>query len=224
MTRSSLPTLVLYVVVAAAVGCSSSPFVTKVRHVEGVPSPSERGIQLHELAEKAKETTDPAQREAICQQLAQEIRGENDPNLRCEILRTIAIYGGPTADTVLRVAVSDPDADVRVVICGLWGAKGTVEAGQILAGMLTSDVDRDVRIAAARGMGNVHDPVVVKPLGAALDDTDPAIRHRAVTSLESSTGVGLDEDVVRWREWVKTNGQSSGQGPSIADRMRRIFW
>jgi HEAT repeat protein len=210
--------------VALVVGCTSNPFAAKPRHVEGVRSPSERANQLRELAEKAKDTTDPAQRETVCRQLAQEIRTENDPNLRCEILRTIAAYGGPICDTVLKAAVSDPDGDVRVVVCGLWGLKGTAEAGQVLASMFNSDVDRDVRIAAARGLGGVHDPIVVATLGPAVNDKDPAIQHRAVVSLESSTGIDLGQDVKRWQEWVKTGGKLSGVAPSIADRMSRLFW
>ena len=102
---------------------------------------------------RPRTTTDPGQRESICQELAQEIRKEPDSIIRSEILRTLAAYGGPTADAVLRVAVRDTDADVRVIVCNLWGKRSDAEAAEVLAGVLTSDSDRDVRMAAARGLG-----------------------------------------------------------------------
>ena len=73
----------------------------------------------------------------------------------------MAAYGGPTADAVLHVAVRDTDADVRVIVCDLWGKRSDAEAAQVLAGVLTSDSDRDVRMAAARGLGHPHDPAAV---------------------------------------------------------------
>ena len=81
------------------------PFATPVNEDHGITTPEQRMKNLQELVKKAPETKDPGQRESICQELAQEIRKEPDSILRGEILRTLAAYGGPTADAVLHVAV-----------------------------------------------------------------------------------------------------------------------
>ena len=203
---------------------SWNPFATPVNEDHGITTPEQRIKNLQELVKKAPTTTDPGQRESICQELAQEIRKEPDSIMRGEILRTLAAYGGPTADAVLRVAMRDPDADVRVIVCDLWGKRSDkdAEAVQVLAGVLASDSDRDVRMAAARGLGHSHDPVVVRALGPALDDTDPAMRYRAMSALRESTGkdIGTDpSDVDRWRQYVKT-----GEVPPLSWAQRLFPW
>jgi hypothetical protein len=170
----------------------------------GVLSPDERIKSLQELAQKAPATIDPGQREAICRDLAQQIRKEPDSILRGEILRTLAAYGGPTATAVLHVAVKDTDADVRKLVCDLWGHRPDSEAAQVLSDVLASDSDKDVRMAAARALGKCHDPNAVRALGAILNDADPAMQYCAMVSLQSSTGKDLGTDVDRWRQYVKT--------------------
>jgi hypothetical protein len=177
---------------------------TPPTRLPGVPSPVERMQSLQELAQKAPTTTDPGQREAICRDLAQQIRREPDSILRGEILRTMAAYGGVTATAVLHAAVKDTDADVRKLVCDLWGRRPDAEAGHVLADMLANDSDKDVRMAAARALGHVHDPIVIQALGPILEDKDPAMQYRAMVSLQESTGKDYGNDVDKWRQFVKT--------------------
>lgn len=220
--------LILGIGVATLAGCdrkfSAFSPKTPVSSVPGVASPSERIKALRELADKAPATTDPGQRESICRDMANQIRKEEDSILRGEILHTLAAYGGPTADAVLRVGITDPDADVRVAVCDLWGKRGNAEAAKLLEGVLTSDTDKDVRMAAARSLGHCHDPAAVKALGSALDDSDPAMQNRAMVALKETTGkdIGTDvADVNRWREYVKNGNVKASDSTSLA---RRLLW
>ena len=184
----------------------------------GVASPSERIHDLKELAEKAPSVSDPAQREAICQDLARQIRREPDSILRGWILRALAAYGGPTTTAVLHVAVKDTDADVRAIVCDLWGRRDDAEAAQVLADVLSSDSNFNVRMAAARALAHEHSPIAVQALGTRLDDKDPAMQNRVMSSLQESTGKDLGLDVDRWRQYVKT-----GQVRDDRSWAQRIF-
>jgi hypothetical protein len=194
---------------------------TPPTHVPGVVSPADRIKELGELAQKAPTTTDPGQREGICQDLAQQIHKELDSIIRSEILRTLAAYGGPTAAAVLHKAVKDPDADVRKIVCDLWARRADAESAQVLADMLAHDRDKDVRMAAARGLGQSHEQIAKQALGAALDDNDPAMQYCAMVSLKTVTGKDFGNDVNKWRQYIKT-GNVPPDDRSWADRF--LWW
>ncbi|MGA2068374.1 MAG: HEAT repeat domain-containing protein [Thermoguttaceae bacterium] len=170
--------------------------------IPGVIAPDVQIANLKKLAEDVPKL-DPEKRAQAAVELTQRIKKEEDPVLRTEILRTLEVCGGPAAEAVLRCALSDPDADTRVIACGFWGKRGDAEAVQRLAAILSSDRDKDVRMAAARALGSAHDPSAVAPLGRALEDKDPAMQYCAVTSLRKLTGRDLGNDVDRWRAAIK---------------------
>jgi HEAT repeat protein len=120
--------------------------------------------------------------------------------------------------------VNDPEPDVRVVVCAEWGKRGDAEAAAVLSGVLSSDIDKDVRMAAARGLGSTHDPVAITALGGALDDTDPAMQRRAVLSLKDVSGQDLGNDVDRWRVAVKSGSLKPGDSQSLAERFHRWIY
>ena len=88
--------------------------------------------------------------------------------------------------------------------------------------MLRADVNPDVRLAAAKALGETKSPEAVPALGEALTDTDPAMQYRAVLSLQKVTGKDLGNDVGRWQQYVKGQ-QPTATSPSLAERFLRLF-
>jgi HEAT repeat protein len=182
------------------------------QQIPGVTSPREQIANLKKLAEEAPKM-DQEQRARVAVELTQRIQKEADPVLRTEILRTLAVCGGPAADAVLRCALSDPDADIRALACGFCGQKGDVATVQRLAALLSGDIDKDVRMAAARALGSAHDPSAITILGTALEDKDPAMQYCAVGSLRKLTGRDLGNDVDRWRVAIKDGSLRLAERP-----------
>ena len=188
--------------------------------IPGVVTPAERIAELRKLSEKAA-TASAAEKQQVSKQLVTSIQTEKDPLIRVEIIRTLGRYPGPDADTILKAALADDDANVRKAACEAWGRHGDAQAVKLLTDALKSDVDSDVRLAAAKALGETKNGAAVAALGEALSDTDPAMRYRAVLSLQKVTGKDLGNSLERWQRYVK--GGEPEPTPSIAERLRRAF-
>jgi HEAT repeat protein len=187
-----------------------------------VPSPAERIGALRQLGREAPRKK-AEEKQQLALQLAESIRAAEDPLIRAEIIRTLGEYPGEASDAVLKAALDDPDAEVRVAACEVWGRRGDAAAVNVLAGALDGDLDTDVRLAAARALGRANHPAAVAPLGRALDDKDPAIQYRAVLSLHKVTGKDFGNDVNQWRQYVAGELPQSAGEPSLAQRLRNML-
>jgi hypothetical protein len=214
--------------VATAAGCAELDFLPSwvpfqgpaSDKLPGVVAPQERIEGLRKLSAEAGHAT-PDQRQRVSGQLAAAIRTERDPLMRLEIIRTLGKYPGTAADEILKRALNDTDIQVRVTACEAWGRRGDAQAVELLSEMLKSDVDADVRMAAAKALGETKNLAATAPLGQALNDPDPAMQYQAVLSLKKATGKDLGDDVARWQRYVK--GEPPGPGPSLAERIRSWF-
>lgn len=178
----------------------------------------ERIKALRNLAKQAS-SLPPEEQERATDELCQALPKEQDVLVRSEMLRAIAMFPSPRAEAMLKAGLRDADQDVRIVCCEAWAARGGKEANIVLCEMLTSDTDNDVRLAAARALGDLKDPESVAALGLALDDSNPAIQYRAIQSLKAITGKKF-ETVKEWREYI--HGERKDQ-PSVMDRLRGWF-
>ena len=183
-----------------------------------------RADQLKDLRELAKDlpAAGAARQEQVTLELAQTIRTENDPILRAQILRTIAVCSTSGAGQVVLAGVQDADPNVRIAACEALGRRGGADAVRVLTGALRSDSDIDVRMAAAKGLGDTRDPGSVQSLLAALEDPNPALQLRGVRSLEKVTGKDFGDDVEAWRTFCQ-GGTPQPRSQSIASRLRQLL-
>ena len=174
--------LIFGLLTAGLCGCdrklsSLDPFATPVVEDHGIHhSRGTDQIPSRNLAKKASQTTDPGQRESICQELAQQIRKEPDSIIRGEILRTLAAYGGRTADAVLRAGREGyryRRAGYRLRTLGQAAPTPRPRRCWPACSPATATATSAWRPPAA--WATSHDPAAVRPLGTALDDTGP--RH-----------------------------------------------
>lgn len=208
-------------------GCQGGGLWTKMfgkasDTVPGIMSPPERIAAIKKMSQEAAGKGLEAQ-----EQLAQKYAGlyprENDPLIRAELVRAVRSFSCPTAASLIREAVRDKDADVRVIACQSLRRQSGPETTAALAEVLGSDTDLDVRLAAAEALGDRRDPAAVSALGAALDERDPAMQYRAVASLRKIAPQDLGNDVERWRQYVKGQPLSPPKSESLVERIRSVF-
>jgi HEAT repeat protein len=178
------------------------------------------------------------EKEKVATHLAEEIRTEQDPLVRIQIIRTLAAIPTETAAAVLNGGMKDPDPDVRVAVCDGWGSRASAIqrssggtqtepreadlAARLLAEALTSDTNEDVRLAAARSLGKVkNDPRAVGALGIALKDPNPALQFRAVASLKEVSNKDFGNDLEKWQQYADSVAPSSQQPSVVAGRPQK---
>ena len=224
-----LPIWILLVAVSLSAGCAELDTLslwplggTTSDVVPGIPSPAERIATLRKIGQKAA-WAKPAEQERLSGELAAAYPDEPDPLIRGEMVRALGGYPTEAAAGVLRTALNDSDADVRITACKAWGKRAGAEATTLLSEVLLRDVDTDVRLAAAEALGGTGNPAAVAALGEALEDGDPAMQYRAVASLHEVTGEDLGNDVNQWRQYVKGETPTPGPPVSLAERLGRLF-
>lgn len=149
---------------------------------------------------------------------------ESDSQTRCVAIRALAQGGDPRGvDAILKVLTyaEYPPAEVRPpsdvvrwdatdALAGLAAAGRVPEASRAAAAAaliacLGDARDRNVRIAAARGLGCFPQEDVVQALIAALRSDDFGLVHAAELSLVRLTGVTHDCSALAWTEWFEAN-------------------
>jgi len=188
--------------------------------VEGVKPPAERITEVQKLSEKAAQA-DPREKQRISRRLAASIQSEKDPLVRVAIIRALGDYPGPEAEAILKAALADSDVFVRKAACESWGRIGNAQAVTLLSDTLRGDVDPDVRLAAAKALGQSKNPAAATALGEALSDADPAMQYRAALSLDQVTGKNFGGSVTRWQRHLR--GEPPEPPASLAERFRQMF-
>ncbi len=214
--------------VIIAVGCAETRWTGKLAfwersapkygaHGLGILTQNDRVAALRELAEASDEQSAAAQQQ-ISVNIASKFGSEKKPLVRVEMVRTLENYDTPTASQTLAQALRDADAEVRAAACEAWRKRGGEEAAHLLAEVLASDTDVDVRLAAVEALGELESSHVVPALAVALDDRDPALQYRAMQALENVTGQDLGYDVAQWRQYVQGGVNVTVDRPTLAQR------
>ena len=224
MIRRFGPVIWLLLLVAGS-GCAHTadqsafrfPWQEVPEKIPGVKTPQERIEELSALPAVTGQ-----QAAELAEQLAREIQREQDPLVRMHIVRALAKLPDARAAAVLHLGLEDPSDMVRIACCEAWGSRGGPEAVTELSTVLQAESNIDVRMAAARALGETQDAAAVKPLADTLTDNDPAMQRRIMESLKNVSGKDYGYDVQAWRQYAAGETPQT-QSVSIAERLRQLF-
>lgn len=223
-----LVTTLLFAATIASFGCVENPLYQMWYRKEWQQDEKYGATfrtKLDELAElrDGADALSPAEQTRLATQMSRVIASDPSPLYRVQLVRTLAEFETPVAAEGLKTALKDDDANVRVAACEAWSRRGGEQAVQVLAGVVGSDTDLDVRLAATRELAKFPQQSAVTALGLALNDSDPALQYRAVQSLKAVTGQELGDDVPAWREYIASGRTITRDEPSVAERLRNLF-
>ena len=177
---------------------------------------------LKDLESEASRLSD-AEKLKTAQQLNSLVREESNPLLRAQAVRVLGRLEHPTAEMGLNMAEADANTTVRQTVCDVRGQQRSRGGLQALARVLSNDKEFDVRMAAARQLRNYRDPQAYQALGAALDDTDPAMQRLAMESLREASGQNLGSDLSRWKQFAQTGEAPKSDSPAWASILKPKF-
>ncbi|MCA9212798.1 MAG: HEAT repeat domain-containing protein [Planctomycetales bacterium] len=214
MSRSSVVVFGA-LVVAATFGCSSTRWdhITLPRFGEAKdPLDFDSSFantklgkvhEIQQIGERA-DAQSPAEQSQASRLLVTRIQEEQDKVLRIEIVRALGQLRTPIVIDGLRIALSDSRDAVRIAACESLANVGSREALDVLGGVLQSDPNLDVRIAATRAVATFDGPVAIATLQPAINDPDPALQYTAVQAMKQLHTEDLGNSVSTWQHLART--------------------
>lgn len=182
---------------ALLAGCQSGPRLAGLNPFHrpertSIQVPAQQVAAVRDIARQSTGADTQEQRQIVAG-LVTALESENDPMLREATLETIAAFGVPQAREALASGLVDADPFVRIKCCKLLAGRADPDATTQLARVLREDANFDVRVAAARSLGQAPEgkPLLV----AALQDRDPAMQFVGVEAMKQLTGQDYGGDV-----------------------------
>jgi HEAT repeat protein len=167
----------------------------------------------------------PADLEVVAQRLADQLKAETSPAMRMELVRSLGTLTAESAQSALVQSLADENPQVRIVSASALGRRQTAVSLEALGKTVAEDDDLDVRLAAARELGNFRDPAAAQALRPALDDRDAALQGIAMQSLRGITGRHeFANSVPTWRQYLDGGNPSPPAAPSIAESLQKYWY
>jgi HEAT repeat protein len=153
-----------------------------------------------EAIQKRASSMSEAEATTLASSITRDLDTEAPGPVKLAMVRCLARLPSPAAVDALRVALRQPDPQLRCEACRSLAQIDSPEAMSLLSETLAREQDVDAKLATVRALGRFRDPLAVQALGVALEDRDPAVQYAAMQSLHHSTGKDLGHDVRRWKE------------------------
>ncbi|UUO08637.1 HEAT repeat domain-containing protein [Blastopirellula sp. J2-11] len=181
------------------------------------PNPTQRRDEIRRMTRYAEEMSD-SEKQLTANKLTQQIKDEQDPLLRIEILKALATLQTPAAHEGLRSGLYDSETRVRVMAVETMVVGKDPTAIAELGDLIVRDRELDVRLAAAKALEQFDSPEARKALLPAVQDRDPALRYVAIQSLREHSQVDYGGDASKWEAYAM------GENPAPPEDVSMTSW
>lgn len=182
----------------------------------------ERRAQLSNLADTIGDM--PKERQQYwTEHLKKILENDESPEMRRLVMRAAASLDDSLALSLIEQGLDDDSMKVRMEACRSLGYRDGEKASRMLATVVGTETNQNVKHAALRALANHKNPIAVESLKAALADRDPATRHLAVQSLKGSTNKDYGDNPQVWIAALEGDPPPEQVETKIADRIRNLF-
>jgi len=215
--QPALVAIALLAVIAG--GCSSWPLAGKER--TSSTTPAMRIAAIRETGARAKKM-EAAEQQKICEELALQIRTEQDPLVRQAIQQAMGNFSTPLAKQVLLAGLNDEALEVQLTCCRKLAERADPTTVSALRDVVESSPRLDVRLEAVDALSQIKTSDSMAAIALALEDRDPAMQLAGVNAMKSITGKNLGNDVTAWREYAKSGEMPEQPEISLAERVKQL--
>ena len=177
--------------------------------------------EIRQLTQRASSMS-PAEQMQSATTLIEKVRAEDDPVIKEELVLALAYFQSPASIEGLRMAMQDSRPRIRKAACQSLGSLNSRESMRMLADVIQSDSNLDVRHEATRILGKSENPDAIPALSIALNDPDPALQYLAVQSLRQVHGKDLGNNMAVWRDFTRRYSEN-GSTEMIASAPEEDF-
>ncbi|MEL6897325.1 MAG: HEAT repeat domain-containing protein, partial [Planctomycetota bacterium] len=153
--------------------------------------------ELEHLASSIGNMTDERQQYWL-PQLKQVLENDKSPAIRWFAVKAAGRIRSRDALQLVEMGLEDESIKVQMAACEAMGKRTEPEAGALLAKVVGSSQDHDVRLTAVDSLGSHTGDSVRAALRQAVQKREPAIRITSIASLKRVTGQDFGNDVDAW--------------------------
>ena len=153
---------------------------------------------------------------------AEMLENEESAEMRRLVVVSAGQLDDPQSWKLIETGLKDTNTKVRMEACRSLGKRQDDDSLRLLATVIGSDTNQDVKNSAVTALASFQGEVAVDSLRVALSDRNPATRAIAIDSLRESTGKDYGNDP---KEWIAAlDGQQMDEEPTrFADRVLDFF-
>lgn len=151
---------------------------------------------------------------------------DQSPFMRGLAVQAAASSRVSEATKLLERGVRDDDFKVRMITAKALGNRPQdPEATRLLAEVVNTETNKDVRLAAIKSLGRHSGPIATEALKSAVQETELAYQHAAASSLRAITGQQYGDEPEAWVAYLENQpvADTTSGNSSWTDRVRGWF-
>lgn len=148
------------------------------------------------------------------------MNNDPSPEMRRLAIQAAASLRQSGSLELIEKGLDDESLKVQMAACTALGRRGEPEAAQLLASVVGTTPELDVKNSAIAALGRHKNQMAIDSLRVVLEDLDPATTQLAISSLRGVTGKNLGNDPKRWIAAIDQTNQNKalpGAAPAGGD-------